>query len=198
MYQNWERVRNAMRKFAYDVQEDRSRYGHDWPTRNSYDSGREYGYPHNSMMGFNPQQSRGGEKNTHGGYYEHSQEKPFEEQMEQYFRDIKEGRVEPPAELCEMLSVAAQECVGGSSHGEMNESEHERYKDAIERLREASPHDKQKLIKELFEEDLSPTEQIVLRIMSEQKSYKRLAQERGITVEQFKDGKKSLKHKLKH
>jgi DNA-binding CsgD family transcriptional regulator len=52
-------------------------------------------------------------------------------------------------------------------------------------------------MKELFEVDLTPDEQKVLQVMSEQKSYKRIAQEKGMSLERYKEAKKSLKHKLK-
>ena len=221
MNTDWERVRHVVRQFAQDVQRERDGHGRDWSTQNRYDGGaerggsyngggehwnRDYGYsPQNATMGFHNHQPREyGQKQQGGSHYEtheHREQEPFHKQMERYFREVKEGRVDPPAEMCEMLALVAGECMGGGSrhgsHHGHDEVEHERYKDAIERLREAPANEKQRLMKELFEDDLSPDEQTVLRVMSEQKSYKKLSQERGMSLERFKEAKKSLKHRLK-
>lgn len=123
-------------------------------------------------------------------------ERTFKKHMEQYFRKVKEGEIEPSAELCEFIMLAAQECMGGGEahHGGHDEEEHEEYKDAIERLREAPANEKQKLMTELFGDDLEPDEKVVLKYMAEQKPYKRLAMEKGMTLERWKAAKKSLKH----
>lgn len=205
---NWERVRNAMREFGRNMQEER--HDREWsPNRNGDGQGysyggnetwrnRDYGYSPQNAIGFNSNQQYNQQReygrHHQQGFSQHGES--FEEQMEQYFRDIKSGRIDPPAEMCEMMAMAASEC-SHSGNSSYEEEEHERYKDAIERLREAPPNEKQKLIKELFENDLTRDEQIVLNTMAEMKSYKRLASEKGITLERYKDAKKSLKHKLK-
>lgn len=204
---NWERVRNAMRDFGRNMQEER--HDREWnPNHNGWDGNRpyggsepwrnrDYGYPPQNSIGFNTQQPYHQQREYgHHQQQGYSQrEMDFEEQMEQYFRGIKEGSIEAPSELCEMIAMVSSEYSQGGGN---EDEEHERYKDAIERLREAPPNEKQKLIKELFVSDLTRDEQIVLQTMAEMKPYKRLAAEKGITLERYKEAKKHLKHKLKH
>lgn len=219
----WNSVRNTLRQFAADMQ--RERHGRDWGTQNRYDGGgrdrsyggggserwnarEDYGYsPHNSSIGFNgePRQQREYGSYASHGYSRHEGQQPemdertFKKHMEQYFRKVKEGEIEPSDELCEFIVLAAQECMGSgeSRHGGHDEEEHEEYKEAIERLREAPANEKQKLMSELFGDDLEPDEKVVLKYMAEQKPYKRLAMEKGMTLERWKDARKSLKQVYK-
>lgn len=175
----------------YDNGQNWNRQGQDWnrTPNNSigFNQGQEYGSPgmRQGTASFN--------------------EREFGEEMKKYWRGLCDGSIEVPDDMAKAMCVMVAEAVkehgfnteNGTGYGH-DEEEHERYKEAIERLREASPNEKQKLMKELFEDDLTPDEQKVLRVMSEQKSYKRIAQEQGMTLDRFKEAKKNLKHKRKH
>lgn len=204
-YPDWDRVRDSMREIE--------RRGAGYRSDDRYESRRDGGgryesrerdeddYPRNGRtMGFNGDSSRemGRSHMKHG--YRRSEERggSFAEDMEEWLCDVKEGREDVPDELYAIIGMVVKEMSGGHRSHDYSEEEHERYKEAIERLREAPANEKPRLMKELFEDDLSPDELNVLRVMSEQKSYRKWAAERGMTLERFKEAKKSLKHKLKH
>ena len=203
-YPDWDRVRDSMREIERrgsgyrsddryesrrdggDRYESRERDEDDYPRngrtmRFNGGSSREMGRPH-MKQGYRRSEERGGS---------------FAEDMEEWLCDVKEGREDVPDELYAIIGMVVKEMGGGHRSHDHDEEEHERYKDAIERLREAPANEKPRLMKELFDDDLTPDEQNVLRIMSEQKSYRKWAAERGMTLERFKEAKKSLKHKLK-
>ena len=164
--------------------------------------GQDYGHTPNNTIGFNQEREYGspGMRQGSSSYGGHE----FSEEMEKYWRGLCDGSIEVPEHMVKAMCVMVAEAVkehgsemgAGGNYG-YDEQEHERYKDAIERLREAPANEKQRLMKELFEDDLTPDEQKVLQVMSEQKSYKRIAQEKGMSLERYKEAKKSLKHKLK-
>ena len=128
------------------------------------------------------------------------EEHEFDKRMEDYFRRLNEGRTQVPDALCDVVATGVSMYMGNSEDGSQNNT-HMRYKEAIERIREAnSMQEKEKLMKELFSDDLTPDEQVVLRDMAMAKSYRQKAREKwgnGANWERWLDAKKSLKHKLK-
>lgn len=134
------------------------------------------------------------EHHSHGSEYD-----SFKEHMKRYFKDIKEDRLEAPAEIYEMIMTCARMCGGEYCHDDVRHEdeheEHKRWKDAIEQLREAGPNDKHRMIKELFVDDLTSDELIVLRALAEMKPTKRWALEKGLSEERWHKAKAELKHK---
>ena len=135
----------------------------------------------------------------------HDDCRDFDEQMEDYFTRLHEGKINVPNALCEVMATGVQMYMENSHHkGECHcdESElHHRYKEAIERLREEKdPNAKERMMKELFV-DLTPDEQVVLREKARAKSYRELAREKwggNATADRWVEAMKNLKHKLKH
>lgn len=164
--------------------------------------GQDWNRTPNNTIGFNQEREYGspGMRQGSSSYAGHE----FSEEMEKYWRGLCDGSIEVPEHMAKAMCVMVAEAVkehgsamGSSGSYGYDEEEHERYKDAIERLREAPANEKQKLMSELFGDDLEPDEKVVLKYMAEQKPYKRLAMEKGMTLERWKDAKKSLKHKIK-
>lgn len=165
--------------------------------------------PHRQPMGFNPGQ------NSHQHEYgmphrEYQREEhEFDKRMEDYFRRLNEGRVQVPDALCELVANGVHMYMGNSGggsrrewqHGDSDEEEHARFKEAIEKLREApSMQEKERLMKELFPDDLTAEELTVLRDMANTKSYRQKARDKwgpNATADRWMEVRKALKHKYK-
>ena len=173
------------------------------------DDGRDYNrgeYP-----GYNPGNPY--EENGHWQQKPHREyqreEHEFDKRMEDYFRRLNEGRVQVPDALCELVANGVHMYMGNSGggsrhewqHGDSDEEEHARFKEAVEKLREApTMQEKERLMKELFPDDLTPEELTVLRDMANTKSYRQRARDKwgpNATADRWMEIKKALKHKYK-
>ena len=173
------------------------------------DEGRDYNrgeYP-----GYNPGNPY--EENGHWQQKPHREyqreEHEFDKRMEDYFRRLNEGRVQVPDALCELVANGVHMYMGNSGggsrhewqHGDSDEEEHARFKEAVEKLREApTMQEKERLMKELFPDDLTPEELTVLRDMANTKSYRQRARDKwgpNATADRWMEIKKALKHKYK-
>ena len=186
---NWQNTAPIWNR-PYNNGQDWNRQGQDWNrTPNNtigFNQGQEYGSPgmRQGTASFN--------------------EREFGEEMKKYWRGLCDGSIEVPDDMAKAMCVMVAEAVkqhgsemgAGGSYG-YDEDEHERYKEAIERLREAPANEKQKMMTELFGDDLEPDEKVVLKYMAEQKPYKRLAMEKGMSLERWKAARKSLKQVYK-
>lgn len=167
-----------------------------------YDGGQNWNHTPNNTIGFNQGQEYGSPGMRQGTAS--FNEREFSEEMKKYWRGLSDGSIEVPEDMAKAMCLMVAEAVkehglnseDGAAYG-YDEQEHEKYKETIERLREAPANEKQKLMSELFEGDLDDDERAVLKTMAEMKPYKRLAMEKGMSLERWKAAKKRLKHKLK-
>ena len=171
--------------------------------------GREYG--RSELPGYNPDNPY--EENGHWEQKPHRlyerDEHEFDKRMEDYFRRLNEGRAEVPVALCELVANGVHMYMGNSGggsrnewqHGNSDEEAHARFKEAVEKLREApSMQEKERLIKELFPDDLTAEEMTVLRDMASTKSYRQRARDKwgpNATADRWLEVKKAIEHKYK-
>lgn len=196
--------RRGQQRDGYGGYENRrDGYGHHEP-----DYGR--GYEPRNTMGFNPGQNSHQQHEYGMPHREYQREEhEFDKRMEDYFRRLNEGRVQVPDALCELVANGVHMYMGNSGggsrhewqHGDSDEEEHARFKEAIEKLREApSMQEKERLMKELFPDDLTAEELTVLRDMANTKSYRQKARDKwgpNATADRWMEVKKALKHKYK-
>jgi hypothetical protein len=173
---------------------------------NPYEEPGRYDQRPNAGMGFDPyQNSQHHQQQQHEYGRPHREyqreEEEFDKRMDDYFRRMSEGRTNVPESLCEVVASGVHMYMGNSGCGSQGDS-HNRYKEAIERIREAnSMQEKEKLMKEYFGDDLTEDEKVVLRDMATMKSYRQKAREKwgnNASMERWMEARKSLKHKFKH
>lgn len=218
------RVANAMRHFwqnrrggqgdGYGGDYDNRRDGGSYNEIPGYNPGNPYEEPGHyeqrphSSMGFNPYQNDSRHRQPYSQqeygrpHHEYQRDElEFDKRMDDYFRRINEGRTQVPDSLCDVVATGVSMYMGNSGDGSQDAT-HARYKEAIERIREASNmQEKEKLIKELFTDDLTPDEMVVLRDKAMAKSYHQKAREKwgnNGSYDRWLEAAKNLKYKLKH
>ena len=224
-YPDPNRVANAMRHFwqnrrggnqgegyggGYDNRSDGGSYNGrpGYNPGNPYEEHGQYEQRPQNGIGFDPYQNSSQYGQLHHQQHEYGrphhdyqrEQHEFDKRMEDYFRRLNEGRTQVPDALCEVVATGVSAYMGNSKGGSQNDT-HMQYKEAIERIREASNmQEKEKLMKEFFGDNLTPDAQIVLRDMAMSKSYHQKAREKwgnGAGWERWLEAKKELEHGFK-